>query len=123
MNILNILNLSFLWLVYISSKAIATSPTCSYDPSLGINPLGMRAYITITQKNKDTVFTYEQFPRIISKKVTLAQQRTLTFYDMNITQARQVLVQNPQYYSELVGYNDPEGFAMVNAVLACRGSN
>lgn len=41
------------------------------------------------------------------------------FYGINLKKARQILLQNPQYYSELVGYEDPEGFAPVNAVLIC----
>ncbi|EDX75544.1 hypothetical protein MC7420_1462 [Coleofasciculus chthonoplastes PCC 7420] len=33
--------------------------------------------------------------------------------------ARVILLQNKNYYSELVGYDDPEGFAPVNEVLTC----
>lgn len=105
----------------VGQSAIA-SPICRYDPNKGANPLGMRTYITITQQGKDTVFTYEQFPGRIAEKVTIAQQRQLTFHEMNIDKSRQVLRQNPQYYSELVGYDDPNGFAIVDAVLSCRAS-
>ena len=80
----------------------------------------MRAYITAKTEKGNTVFVYEQFPSIVAEKITISNRRELVFYGINIKKARQILLQNPQYYSELIGYEDSEGFAPVNAVLTCR---
>ncbi len=97
--------------------------TCQFNPDLGVpNPLGMRAYITITQEDGNTSFLYEQFPaNILSAQVpaTIATNRLLTFYKTGLEAARLLMLQNPDFYTELVGYPDPEGFAPVNAVLTC----
>lgn len=98
-----------------------TAETCDYNPNLGKpNPLGMRAYITARTDKGNTIFVFEQFPSIVGEKITIANKRELVFYGINIKKARQILLKNPQYYSELVGYEDPEGSAPVNTVLTCR---
>lgn len=97
--------------------------TCQYNPDSGKpNPLGMRAFITIKEEDGNTTFIYEQFPSPIGdgNKVTLATKRELTFYDATLDTARVTLLQNKKYYSELVGYEDNEGFAPVNEVLTCQ---
>lgn len=98
--------------------------TCAYDPDSGQpNPLGMRAFITATEQDGNTTFRFEQFPSPVGGErpgVTLASRRELTFYNINVEEARQLLLKNPQYYTELVGYEDDEGFARVNKVLVCR---
>lgn len=105
----------------VSNSANAAEKSCSYDPNLGKpNPLGMRAYITVKTEKGNIVFVYEQFPSIVAEKITISNRRELVFYGTNIKKARQILLQNPKYYSELVGYEDSEGFAPVNAVLTCR---
>lgn len=97
-----------------------TAETCDYDPNSGkANPLGMRAYITARIEKGNTIFVFEQFASIVAE-ITIANKRELVFYGINIKKARQILLKNPQYYSELVGYEDPEGFAPVNTVLTCR---
>lgn len=97
--------------------------TCQFDPNLGVpNPLGMRAYITITEDKGDTTFLFEQFPANIGDglvPVTIASNRMLTFYGTELGEARQLVLQHPDFYTELVGYADPDGFAPVNAVLTC----
>jgi hypothetical protein len=97
--------------------------TCHFDPNLGVpNPLGMRAYITITEEDGNTTFVFEQFPSNIGNgqvPATIASQRFLTFYKTDLAAARRLMLQNPGFYSELVGYPDPEGFAPVNATLTC----
>ncbi len=82
----------------------------------------MRAFITIKEKEGNTTFIYEQFPSPLgdANKVTIASKRELTFYEKNLDTARVILIQNKKYYSELVGYEDREGFAPVNAVLSCK---
>lgn len=79
----------------------------------------MRTYITAKEESGDTTFVYEEFPAPVSENVTLSTTRELVFYKTNISEARTLLLHNRNYYSELVGYEDPEGFAPVNAVFAC----
>jgi hypothetical protein len=105
--------------------AMKAEPTqsCHFDPDLGIpNPLGMRAYITITEEEGNTTFVFDQFPSNIGNgqvPATIASSRFLTFYETGLDTARQLMLQNPEFYSELVNYPDPEGFAPVNATLTC----
>ena len=97
--------------------------TCSYDPqSSKPNPLGMRTFITGVEKNGNSIFIYEQFPSVVTgdRPITIENKRTLTFYETKIEQARIILRENPDYYSELVGYDDPEGFDAIDEVLKCK---
>ncbi len=97
--------------------------TCEYDPNLGVpNPLGMRSYVKIMEVDGDTTFIFEQFPAPVAGAavpVTLASMRAMTFYGTPLEQARQLMLQNPDYYAELVGYPDADGFEAVNAVITC----
>ncbi|MFP4101239.1 hypothetical protein [Coleofasciculus sp.] len=104
----------------LSCAASSSSRVCQYNPESGKpNPLGMRAYITLTEDEGSTIVTYEQFPSTVDENITLTTKRELTFHDTPLDTARVILLQNKNYYSELVGYDDPEGFAPVNQVLIC----
>lgn len=96
---------------------------CAYDPDLGPNPLGMRAYITLSEADGNTTVTFDQFPSPVgndaNQPVTLASTRELTFYDLDLDATRELLLSNPDYYTELVNYPDPDGFGPVNAVMSC----
>lgn len=96
---------------------------CQFDPTLGMpNPMGMRAYITITEGNGDTTVEFEQFPSLVGRgevPATLATKRVMTFYGLGLIATRQLLLDQPQYYSELLGYSDPEGFGPINELLTC----
>jgi hypothetical protein len=117
----SLLAISSLLLCLSSYPTVATAKTCRYNPNLGKpNPLGMRAYITLTEANGNTTAIFEQFPSIVVDKITIANRREMVFYGRSVNEARQLLLKNSQYYSELVGYKDPEGFAPVNAVLTCQ---
>jgi hypothetical protein len=97
--------------------------TCAFDTGMGKpNPLGMRAYITAVEVNGDTTFTYEQFPSNVSGDVpaTIAQERKLTFYNTNVTKARDLMLKNPVYYEELVGFKDAARFKEVNDLMRCQ---
>ncbi|MBF2036545.1 MAG: hypothetical protein IGR92_13980 [Leptolyngbyaceae cyanobacterium T60_A2020_046] len=106
-----------------SAGAIAESTRyCGYDPDLGNNPLGMRAYITITEADGTTTFTYEQLGSIVPNPdapIALTVTRTLTFYDTPLDIARQRLRNSSALYDTLVGYDAPEGYGPVDAVLSC----
>jgi hypothetical protein len=97
--------------------------TCSYSPKSGKpNPLGMRTFITAIEENGNSTFVYEQFPSVVSanKPITVEVKRTMIFYDTDIKEARATLRENYDYYSELVGYPDSEGFTLVDEVLECK---
>lgn len=118
--------MSFAALILLALSTMAKAEptqTCQFDPDLGLpNPLGMRAFVTITEEDGNTVFLFEQFPSNAGNgevPMTIASNRVLTFYETSLEEARQLMLQNPDYYSELVGYADPEGFGPVNAVLTC----
>ncbi|MEM7797167.1 MAG: hypothetical protein AAF579_22275 [Cyanobacteria bacterium P01_C01_bin.118] len=101
------------------------SPTivCNYDPSTGIpNPLGMRTFITLKETGGSTEVTYEQFGTAVPgpAQAILTTERSLTFPNRAIDAVRQLLLSNPTYYRELVGFNDPDGFAAINATLICQ---
>lgn len=116
--------LVFASLLLLSKSALAEpTRTCAFDPNSGVpNPLGMRAYITVTEAEGNTTFLFEQFPSPVAgrERVTIASSRELTFYGVRIDRARTLMLRNPNYYTELVGDRNPEGFAPVNRVLTCR---
>jgi hypothetical protein len=99
--------------------------TCAFDTGTGKpNPLGMRAFITAVEIGGDTTFTYEQFPANVNGEkdvpTTIAQERKLTFYKTSILKARDLMLKNPVYYEELVGFKDASRFKDVNEVLRCQ---
>ncbi|MGD1856227.1 MAG: hypothetical protein ACFB2W_18455 [Leptolyngbyaceae cyanobacterium] len=109
----------------IAQPLLAQSPTitCRYDPSTGTpNPLGMRTFISLTETDGTTEVTYEQLGTMVPGAVeaVLTTQRSLLFPNRSIDAVRQLLVNTPTYYQELVGFADPEGFAPVNATLVCQ---
>lgn len=101
------------------------SPTivCNYDPSTGApNPLGMRAFVTLTETNGTTEVIYEQLGSFVPGPVeaVLTSQRSLLFPNQSIDSVRQLLLNTTTYYRELVGFDDPDGFAPINDTLICR---
>ncbi len=107
----------------------APTRVCAFNPDLGLpNPLGMRAYVTITEAEGNTTFLFEQFPAIVTHdrlqvEATLALTRQVVFYKTGLEQARQIMLRHPSYYADLVGYADGEGFGPLNAVLACHSNH
>lgn len=106
---------------------------CAYDPNGGAqNPLGMRAFITVSEVEGNSVFLYEQFPSFVTapndaqRRSDVASERTLTLYDTSIAEARQLVVDNPDYYAALLGLvsaddiAEGQGFDAVNTTLACQ---
>jgi len=82
----------------------------------------MRAYITLTETGGDTIVEFEQFPSLVEGgevPATLAVKRVMTFYGWGLTATRQLLLDQPRYYSELLGYQDTEGFGSINDLLTC----
>jgi hypothetical protein len=114
------------WSAATAEMSSGVRVTCAFNPALGKpNPLGMRAFVTAKETlNGDTIFKYEQFPAPVpggtTPPMTLAQQRELTLYKTDINAARQLLLDNPKYYEELLGFPAPDGFAAMNEVLVCK---
>ncbi|NEP63624.1 MAG: hypothetical protein F6K31_43160 [Symploca sp. SIO2G7] len=106
-------------------QPLQAGPTivCNYDPSTGApNPLGMRAFITLTETEDATEAVYEQLGAFVPgpAEAILTTERSLVFPGKSIDQVRQLLLSTPNYYRELVGFNDSDGFAPVNNTLICR---
>lgn len=97
--------------------------SCSYDPASGRNnPLGDRAAITINEINGDTIFTYQEIPTRSDRGpavVVVAPKREITLENTSLEAAKQVLLENPEYYNDLIGYPSANGFATVNNSLTC----
>ncbi len=128
MSKIQILGLGIAWIVSqgLDPTIVQAAPeqVCAFDPASGApNPLGMRAYLTITAEEGTITFLYENFPSPVgdgSVPITLSYERSLTFYETTLDQARQILADSPRLYSELVGYEDPEGFGPLNSLLTCQ---
>lgn len=104
----------------VQAQSMAGS-TCRYNPKAGKpNPLGMRASVSLTEKDGNTTVTYEQLPSNVSGTVpaTIASKRMLSFPKMTIANARQLMLKDPKYYNELL-VSKGESFATMNAVLIC----
>ncbi|MEO0458931.1 MAG: hypothetical protein AAF152_20445 [Cyanobacteria bacterium P01_A01_bin.114] len=100
--------------------------TCAYDPESGlVNPLGMRSFVSLQEISGNTNVIFDQFPAAVAgaTEATLASQRVLTLYGMNVSEARQLMLSNPEYYNTLLGFESPDGFGPVNNVLACKVVN
>ncbi len=103
--------------------AAANATTCAYDPQSGEpNPLGSRAFVTVEEQDGSTVIVYERFPENLAgtAPATIATRRALTFHQTSIDQARAFMREEPIYYRELTGDDDPAGFAPVDASLTCQ---
>ncbi len=108
----------------------APTTVCAYNPNGGVpNPLGIRAFITISEIEGNSVFMYEQFPSPVAvanpaerEPATIANQRTLTLFNTPIAEARQRVINDPTYYAELLGTSveslgDNNDFSEVNDTL------
>ncbi|MGC1309143.1 MAG: hypothetical protein WA885_18100 [Phormidesmis sp.] len=110
----------------------AFTTVCAYNPQGGVpNPLGQRSFVTVSEVDGDSVFLYESFSTPVSSPTDAARQadiviaRTLTVYNTPLAEARQLLVNEPTYYAELLGIDPADasgdnGFGPVNDTLACQ---
>ncbi len=97
--------------------------SCSFDPASGkSNPLGDRAAITINEINGDTTFTYQEIPSRSNRGpsvVVVSPKREITLENTGLDAAKRVLLENPEYYNDLIGYPSANGFGTVNNSLSC----
>ncbi|MEM9092105.1 MAG: hypothetical protein AAGC93_25640 [Cyanobacteria bacterium P01_F01_bin.53] len=105
---------------------------CTFDPNGGVaNPLGMRAFVTVSEVEGNSVFLYEQFPSFVTaegdtgRQADVASTRTLTLYNTPINEARQLVVDNAEYYGALMDISPDEvtaedGFGPINDTLVCQ---
>ncbi len=106
-----------------------TNTVCRYDLESGIpNPLGMRTYITLTEAEGNTTFTLDRFATFVTNPENTDQQadvtevRSLTFYGTPIAEARQLMIDQPFYYAELLEVDEDSldaGFEAVDQTLGC----
>lgn len=107
----------------VSQATNIPTQSCSYDPASGkSNPLGDRAAITINEINGDTTFTYQEIPSRSDRGpsvVVVSPKREITLENTSLEAAKQILLENPEYYNDLIGYPSANGFATVNSSLTC----
>lgn len=106
-----------------------TSTVCRYDPESGFpNALGMRTYISLTEADGNTTFTLDRFatfvtnPENIDQAADVTEVRSLTLYDTPIAEARQLMIDQPFYYAELLEVDEDSldaGFEAVDQTLGC----
>ena len=96
---------------------------CGYSSDSGQpNPLGMRTFISVVEKDNATHFTYEQFPSPImaDTPMHLSIRRTLVMEGVNIQDARSLMRENIHYYEQLIGYADNVGFSTYDEAMVCK---
>ena len=106
----------------LAAAPASAGKVCAYDPDSGLpNPLGMRAFVTVSEEAGNTIFVYEKFPETLagSAPATLAIRRELVFHQTPIEQARALMLNEPGYYQDLTGDDDPAGFVPLDATLTC----
>lgn len=87
------------------------------------SPLAMRAGLDVEEREGTVTFKYSNFPSFVSSDqppVTIAQERTLTFYKTTLAAARDRMVKDPKYFNELRGFSEAEGFKPFNDLLVCK---
>jgi len=102
---------------------------CQYDPDSGFpNALGMRSYITITEADGNTTFVLDRFaaplanPENADQQADVTEERSLTLYNIGLDDARQLMIDQPFYYAELLevdGESLTLDFTEVDKTLAC----
>jgi len=129
---LSLMLLPVMWLqgAVVTSVLTEESIKCAFDPDNGKpNPLGNRAFITVSQLGDDTHFRYEQFASVVllegdteiqsKQAVTVESQRTLIFHNTGIEMARELVRIHNEYYYELIGFIDTAGFSSYDEAMSC----
>lgn len=93
-----------LWNIYANT-------ICQYDANSGEpNFFGMRTFVSIVEEitvdGLQTNVVYEIFPARVDDDldITISTKNVLTFYRVKANQVKQLLLKNPKYYKELLGY-------------------
>ena len=123
-----------------SAKA-ETLTTCEYDPSLGFeDPLNSgdagtgQSSITVTNVDGVTAFNYRFQPSqqrrsddgrsLVFNNPQLSIQKSLSFFDTTLESARQQMLENPEYYADLIDATveglEGRGYELVDRTLTCR---
>ncbi|MEL7067237.1 MAG: hypothetical protein AAGN15_01130 [Cyanobacteria bacterium J06581_3] len=126
-----------------SAKA-ETLTVCEYDSSLGFeDPLNSgdagtgQATIMVTNVDGVTAFNYSFQPSqqrrsddgrsLVFNNPQLSVQKSLTFFDTTLESARQQMLENPEYYAELIDATveglQGRGYELVDRTLTCREEN
>jgi hypothetical protein len=111
------------------SSAVAqnrrTTASCVSRPNSGqLNPLGAKETITLEEVAGNTTVRLLRLPVNVAgssgAKASITQRRELTFQNTSIKSAQQLLLKEPHYYNELVGFVELEGFQPIHDTLVCR---
>ncbi len=89
------------------------------------SPLAMRAGLNVEEADGTVTFKYQNFQTPVSADqppVTIAQERTMIFYNTTLAAARQHMVNDPKYFNELRGFTDPQTFKPFNDLLVCEST-
>ena len=104
-----------------AERTPAQTERCGFVAASGmVNPLGMRAFVSVHREDDDAVFVYERLPMLAGDaRVTVAVQRRLTVYGLGVDAARAWLRDHDEYFDELLGYESEIGYARVDETLSC----
>ena len=113
----------------LTESAEGMMTVCQFDPSSGaLNVLGMRTALTVTESGGNTAFVLDRFPAFVTspdnttQRADVSEVRSLTLYDTPLAEARQLMIDQPFYYAELLEVDEvDEGFSFseVNDTLSC----
>ena len=90
------------------------------------SPLGMRVGLDVEAAAGNVTFKYRNFPSPVSSAqppATIAQERTLIFYNSTLAAARQRMVNDPKYFDELRGFQDSQTFKQFDSLLVCKSTS
>ncbi|MEB3828519.1 hypothetical protein [Phormidium sp. CCY1219] len=95
---------------------------CEYNPAENQeNPLEPSAKLTLRESNGNAIFTYQPTPgKNLDENITLATNTELIFANTDLDTARLKLIQNEDYYHQLIGKETEQSFAEVNPGFTCR---
>ena len=118
-----------------------TLTTCEYDSALGFeDPLNSgdagtgQSSLTVTNIDGVTAFNYRFQPpqqirsddgsSLVFNNPQLSVQKSLSFFDTTLESARQQMLENPEYYADLIDATveglQGRGYELVDRTLTCR---
>ena len=94
---------------------------CSFVPAPGrVNPLGLRAFVSVHRDGEDAVFLYERLPRPLGVDgASIAVERRLRLVGRDLADARAWLLAHPEHFAALTGGEPGVPYARVDATLGC----
>lgn len=120
-NSLYLLFLGLLMLLTSSCGADSSSQICTWSSDLERpNSEGLIDKITFSEKEGNTHVIFQKTPQNITETITVSPQREMIVSGTALDTARVILLQNPNYYQELIGEETEVSFAEINEALQCQ---